>query len=54
MKCGGHYDTCGEKCPECCRFMDDCDGHPGYYMTDEGEWVEIGGDNDPEIPRKEQ
>ena len=50
MKCGGHYDSCGEKCPDCGRFQDDCSGHPDYYETDNGDWVEIGGENDPEIP----
>ena len=25
-KCGGHYDTYPDRCKECSRYMDDCDG----------------------------
>jgi hypothetical protein len=39
MKCGGIYDTCGDRCPECVRFEDDCDGHPGFYMNDNSVWT---------------
>jgi len=39
MKCKGKYDCCGEGCPDCVRFMNDCDGHPDYLLTDDELWV---------------
>jgi len=44
MMCEGRYDECGDRCPECPRFMDDCDGHPDYYEADDGAWVKLEGD----------
>ena len=46
MKCKGKYEDCGENCPNCGRFMDDCEGHPDYYWNDNNIWVEIGGENE--------
>ena len=40
MKCNGNYDCCGANCDECCRFMDDCDGHPDYVDYN-GYWLPI-------------
>jgi hypothetical protein len=42
MKCLGEYDACGERCEECHRFMDDCDGSPDYGYDERGNWVEGG------------
>ena len=25
--CNGNYDCCGDRCDECSRYMDDCDGY---------------------------
>lgn len=41
MKCNGLYDCCGDRCPECNRFMDDCDGNDDYSYNDNEEWVEF-------------
>ena len=38
--CGGAYINHGESCLDCVRFMDDCDGATGWFMTDEDDWVE--------------
>ena len=37
-KCNGDFDCYGDRCPECSRFMDDCDGAEDYYLTETGEW----------------
>ncbi len=39
MKCNGKYDDCGERCPECSRFMDDCNGHDDFHENADGKWV---------------
>ena len=35
--CQGNYDCCGERCEECCRYMDDCDGMEPTEDEEEGE-----------------
>ena len=41
MKCGGNYDEYPDRCPDCPRYMDDCDGAPGWFETDDGDWEEF-------------
>ena len=40
MKCNGNYDYAGKCCDMCSRFQDDCEGHPDYFMDDNGIWRE--------------
>ena len=40
MKCKGHSDFCGKRCPECSRFADDCEGNPDWDYVD-GTWVNV-------------
>lgn len=40
IKCNGNSNLFPNECPDCGRYMDDCDGDPNHHMTDDDEWVE--------------
>lgn len=40
MKCNGTSELCGERCIECGRLFDDCEGSPDYADYN-GDWVTV-------------
>jgi len=40
MKCGGTLNYCGAECDCCCRYQNDCDGHPDWGDYN-GQWLPL-------------